>query len=308
MPYCVPIAIPTGGDGVRGPSLIAVDALTELSALTGSEFRSQRQLPGGEQTGAELVTDATGRLLVVKRQPESSKAERLLKAFPVIRDATGRGWPAAQWLWAGRLTSGTAFLVQKYVVGEPVSTIDTDTITAIVDANSRQAGLAHPDAFDDSAQLTAVVRSHPWKEAVANRSRAGAALIRHGDAVLGTAGWPALPAADVVHVDYSSSNMILSRDGVVFIDCETVGRGTRVRDLADLYRQCFIYPDAEPAAVDVLRSLAVTVEGPNIFAACVIGTTYNNLAWWVENKTTAEFDIACRRAYALFETCEALCR
>lgn len=246
--------------------------------------------------------------MVVKRQPDPSKAERLLKAAPVMSYATGRGWPAAEWLWTGRLASGTAVVVQEYAIGRTVTETDTLTVAAIVAANNHQTGLAHPDAFDDSAQLTAVVRSHPWKEAVARNSPAGADLTGHGDAVLAAAGWPDLPGDDVVHGDYSSSNMILTQGGVVFIDCETVGRGTRVRDLADLYRQCFFYPEVQTAAVDLLRTHAVSVAGPHVFTACVVAVTYNNLAWWVDNKSAAEFDVACRRAQTMFEICEALCR
>lgn len=294
--------------GAQGPSLVTVDALSEVSTRAGLDLRLQRRLVGGVQNGADLVADPAGRLLVVKRQPEPVKAERMLRAAPVIQYATDRGWPAARWLWAGRLAEGTAVVVQEYVSGQPVGELDSRTMTAVVAANQYQAGLAHSDAFDDSAQLSAVLKGHPWREAVAGHSRAGANVVRHGDAVLAAAGWPDLPADDVVHGDYSSSNVILTRRGVAFVDCETVGRGTRVRDLADLYRQCFIYPDAPAAAVDLLRTHAVAIAGPHVFTACVVAVTYNNLAWWVENKTESELDIACRQAGGLFAACEVLCR
>ena len=245
---------------------------------------------------------------MLKRQRDPSRAERVLSAFPLIQYATDRGWPVARWLSSGRLADGTAFVLQEYVRGEPVTQRDVKMMAAILAANDSQAQLAHPDAFNDSAQLTAVSTNHPWRTAVAQRSTSGAALVRHGDALTAIAGRHELPIDDVVHGDFGVTNMLVTDQGIVLVDCETVGRGTRVRDLADLYRECFIYPGAPADAMDLLQTHATQLAGPHVFTACIVGVTYNNLAWWVENKSQTDFDIACTRAEQLFETCSALCR
>lgn len=282
--------------------------LREVSDVVGRELSWRRRLAGGEQGGADLVCDPTGRLLVLKRQPDPSKAARMIDAVPVVQHATDHGWRAARWLGAGRLSDGTAVVLAEHVTGRPVTELDVATMTAVLAANDSQAGLAHPDGFDDSAQLAAVARSHPWRSAVARRSTAGAALVSQGDAVMTAVGRPELPTGDVVHGDYSSSNFLLTDGGIVVVDCETVGRGTRVRDLADLYRQCFIHPGAPAAAVDLLRAYAIRLAGPRVFTACVVAVTYNNLAWWAENKSATDFDVACGRAGQLLEACADLCR
>lgn len=284
-----------------------MDWLREVSAVVGRELHMLRSLKGGEQGGADLVADAADRLFVLKRQPDPSRADRVLSAFPVVQYATGGGWSAARWLSSGRLAYGTAFVLQEYVSGEPVMRLDVRTMAAILAANDSQAELAHPEAFNDSAQLAAVSTDHPWRTAVAQRSTVGAALVRHGDALTAIAGRPELPIADVVHGDFGTTNMLVTDHGVVLVDCETVGRGTRVRDLADLYRECFIYPGAPADAMDLLRAHATELAGPHVFTACVVGVTYNNLAWWAENKSETDFDLACKQAGQLFETCSALC-
>jgi hypothetical protein len=143
---------------------------------------------------------------------------------------------------------------------------------------------------------------HQWKAQVRDRSLAGASLIRHGDDVIGHIGYLELPVTDVVHGDYSSSNMIVTREGAVrFIDCETIGRGTRVRDLADLYRQCFVYPGTSLPAMRFLRDQASIIAGSAALATCVVGVSYNNLSWWAENRSGVEFDGACQRVHALFD-------
>ncbi len=271
--------------------------------MLGRELSWRRRLAGGEQGGAGLVCDATGRLFVLKRQPDPARAARVLNAVPVVQYATGHGWPAARWLCAGQLADGTAVVLQEHVTGRAVTELDVTTMAAVLAANDRQVGLAQTDAFDDSTQLAAVTSSHPWRSAVARRSTAGAALVSHGDAVMAAVGRPELPTDDVVHGDYSSSNLLATDGGIIFVDCETVGRGTRVRDLADLYRQCFIYPGTPAAAVDLLRGHATRLAGPRVFTACVVGVTYNNLAWWAENKSRTDFDVACGRAQLLLEAC-----
>lgn len=126
----------------------------------------------------------------------------------------------------------------------------------------------------------------------------------HGREVTAWAGQTALPVSDVVHGDYSSSNLVLDPAGsrITFVDCQTIGYGSRVRDLADLYRQSFVYPSRRATGVGLLGAAAVAAEGPAVFAKCVVAVTYNNLAWWVEHKTRAEFDQACARLHPLFET------
>ncbi|MVA74993.1 phosphotransferase [Auraticoccus sp. F435] len=276
--------------------------LTEIQEQTGLELRVVRRLPGGEQGGAHLVA-AHDQPLVLKLQPDAARARRLLAAAPVARHGVARGWPGAEWLHVGTLADGTAFLLQELVPGRPISQLDETTVRAVVDANSRQAGLAVAGAEDDSAQLGSVLSGqHPWRALVQERTPAGAALVRRGDGVVRRLGPVALPVTDLTHGDYSSSNLILTPDGAVrFIDFETVARGTRVRDLADLYRQCFIYPGASAAAVETLRAEACAVAGPAVFATCAVAVSYNNLAWWAVNRSVTQFEGVCERVHLLLD-------
>lgn len=275
--------------------------LEEVNGRLCSRFRLQQQLSGGEQNGAYLVVD--GELVaVMKWQPVQWKATQLLRAFPAVRYAADHGWPVARWLDARRLAAGGAYLLQEYVVGTPLSSFGPDDVTAVVVANRRQTGLAFPDAADDSAQLEEVLSGEDeWKSNVANFTQAGAELVRHGDEIVARAGAVPIPKLDVVHGDYSSSNILIDNAGSArFVDSETVSRGTRVRDLADLYRQSF-YPGVWVTGLSLLRAEASDVEGPQVFAKCAVAVTYNNLAWWVEQKTATEFDHACARLHRLFD-------
>lgn len=284
------------------------EALAEINALLGLSLRSEGPLSGGEQNGAHLLRTAEGRLMVLKLQPVAAKAERVLRAAPAVAYAAAGGWPVARWRWVGRLADGAAFVVQEHLVGQPVTHLDLQTVQTILAANQRQAGLAWTDAVDDSAQLQAVLDGDcTWKASVAGHTTAGADLISHGDDFVARAGAPAIPIDDVVHGDYSTSNMILTAHGeVAFVDCETIGKGSRVRDLADLHRQCFVHPGASTAAMSLIRAHACAVAGPQIFLTCTVAVSYNNLAWWVENKSKTEFDAACSRLHHLFNIVEQL--
>ncbi len=277
--------------------------LAEVNARVGSRYRWQRQLVGGEQSGAHLVVE-DDRLAVLKWEPAGWKAAQLLRAFPAVLHATDRGWPAARWLAAGPLTGGGAFVLQQHIEGTPMSEWDIDTVRAVIAANARQSGLGSGHAPDDSGQLEAVLSGdHAWKAHVAGFTAAGAVLVEHGDEIVAWAGRAVIPGSDVVHGDYSSSNILLDPHGstAIFVDCQTIGRGSRIRDLADLYRQSFVYPSPGNTGSSLLRTAATAAEGPKVFAKCAVAVTYNNLAWWVENKPPAEFDEACARLHRLFD-------
>ena len=278
-------------------------ALSEINARMGSNYRWRRRLPGGEQSGAHLVVE-DDRSAVLKAESAGWRAERLLQAFPAVVHATDGGWPAARWLEVGPLAGGGAFLLQEYVAGAAMSSFDVAEVRAVLAANAGQTGLAYGGARDDSAQLEAVLSgSCPWKAQVAGFTARGARLVRHGDEVVDRAGPAPIPSSDVVHGDYSSTNILIDHDGgtATFVDCQAVGRGSRVRDLADLYRQSYVYPSDNGTGLALLRRAAVEVAGPQVFVRCAVAVTYNNLAWWAEHKTPAEFDHACGRLHELFD-------
>lgn len=276
--------------------------LAEVARATGRELRLLGQLPGGEQGGALLVEDADAHRFVLTVQHERWKAERLSAAAPVMRDAVARGWPAAAWLHTGSLSDGGAFIVQEHLDATPLTSLDADTARAVVAANRLQCGIGAPGAFDDSAQLLAVLTDHPWRTAVANRSPIGRAVVDRGSRLHRTRGARVLPTDDLVHGDYSSGNVLRDTAGRIrFVDTETVGRGTRVRDLADLYRQDAISSHPGRAGAQVLEQEAIAVAGTKVFTTCVAAVSLNNLAWWAEHRTPTEFDDACTGVLALFD-------
>ena len=278
----------------------------DVARATGLDLRPLGPLPGGEQGGALLVEDADRQRFVVTVQHEPWKVQRLLAAVPVMRDAVARGWPAAAWLSAGSLPDGGAFVLQEHLDAEPILRLDEDTARAVVAANRLQTEIGSAGAFDDSAQLLAVLTDHPWRTAVAQRTSIGALVVERAERLHRTHGTAVLPVDDVVHGDYSGGNLLRETGGRIrFVDTETVSRGTRVRDLADLYRQDAIASRpasaSQPAltAEQVLQDEAVAAAGPAVFATCLAAVSINNLAWWAEHPSPDEFDRVCTRVLAL---------
>lgn len=277
--------------------------LAQVNSVLGRRYAWRRRLSGGEQGGAHLVVE-DDRSVVLKWQPPGWRAEQLLRAFPLVVQATDGGWPAARWLEAGPLAGGGAFVLQEHVEGVMMSSFGVPEVRAVLAANARQRGLASAAAPDDSARLEAVLSGDCADKAhVAGFTPAGAELVRHGDAVVARAGRARIPTDDVVHGDYSSTNILLDARAptATFVDCQGVGRGSRARDLADLYRQSFVYPGADHGGLPLLRAAAAAVEGPQVFVRCAVAVTYDNLAWWVEHQGPAEFDSACGRLHRLFD-------
>lgn len=232
--------------------------LEDVNLQLGSRYQWRRHLSGGEQNGAHLVVDA-GHQAVLKVQTVEWKAKQLLQAFPAVTYAADGGWPVARWLHAAPLITGGAFVLQEYVQGTVMSSFGVREVEVVVAVNELQSGLAFAAAADDSAQLEAVLSGDTdWKWKVATFTPAGADLVEHGDRVARWAASASIPVIDVVHGDYSSSNILFDAVGRArLVDCETVSRGSRVRDLADLYRQSYVYPDASATGLRLLRGTGI---------------------------------------------------
>lgn len=111
-----------------------------------------------------------------------------------------------------------------------------------------------------------------------------------------------LPVDDVVHGDSSAANLLRDPAGRIrFVDTETVGRGTRVRDLADLLRQCALATWDSTEAEAVLADEALTIAGDGVFTTCLVAVSVNNPAWLAEHRTIEQFDDACSRVLDLFD-------
>ena len=94
-------SVVTSGEEPRQVPAACAAVLSEVNARLDRDYRWRQQLAGGEQTGAHLLT-LEGQQVVLKWEPAGWRADQLLRAFPAVRHATERGWPAARWLrsWA----------------------------------------------------------------------------------------------------------------------------------------------------------------------------------------------------------------
>lgn len=292
-----------------GASLQA--AIAEVNDHMAAEFKCVNELSGGSQNGAFLLTDGS-RHLVLKWQPDPVKAAGLTKAKTVIDFAVESGWPAARWVYVGGSQAGRGsqagggFHVQEFVTGSSLVDINKSTVGSVIDANRLQSNAAHASAASDKDYLDSVIDGTlPWKSNVSNHTSAGRVLVTKGDQLLRNIGRVTIPVTDVVHGDYSSSNMLLTERGTIcFVDCETVRRGCRARDLADLLRQTYIY-GSSPEAQKMLIEEGCSVAGIEVFSVCAIAVAYDNLAWWVEHKSVEEFDRSCTQLQELFAAIDA---
>ncbi|WIB60225.1 phosphotransferase [Curtobacterium sp. MCLR17_007] len=282
------------------------DLLARISDLSGYVLSNGRRLTGGEQGGALLAESPVGPV-VVKFQPDPEKAARVLAAARVMK-ATQAKWSVADWLAVGPLGDG-AFHVQEFVQGAILDVSKNAQVDAVIGANRRQKGLAVAGAYDHSAQIVAVTMDrHPWFGGVARRSQAGARVAADARSLVAVAGTVELPSDDIVHGDLSASNIIVTPTGESrFVDAETVGRGHRALDLADLYRQCVISGHAPETVFRRLTVAGVSASGSAAFITLIVGACLNNLAWHAANRSLPQFEHMCSRAQRVFHRVEGDC-
>ncbi|WJY00398.1 phosphotransferase [Curtobacterium sp. 458] len=280
------------------------DLLDRISDVSGYVLTNGRRLAGGEQGGALLADSSVGPV-VVKVQPDPDKAARVLTAARVMQ-LTQADWSVANWLAVGPLGDG-AFHLQQFIPGTVLDISKDAAIDAVIAANRRQGGLAVAGAYDHAAQIVAVTTDqHPWFADVARRSEAGALVAATARSLVAVAGTAELTSDDIVHGDLSASNIIVTPSGESrFIDAETVGRGHRVLDLTDLYRQCVISGHAPETVIRRLAVAGASASGPAAFITATVGACLNNLAWHAANRSLPRFEHMCERTQRVLHRVEA---
>jgi|GEM_PF-1694204 len=283
----------------------SAQVLSELNEQKGRSFQLVQKL-AGSQGGSYEIAEGAGRA-VMKWWPDPSRAERTRRAASVIEAARAHGWPTPEWLLIGVLSTGWPYVVQAFVEGKAIDRIGVREVEAVIAANDAQANVRVEGAFDwANATESAVTGVTPWRDALQDFSTAGRDLVTDCRDLIREAGAVDLPRRDIVHGDYSPANILWDPvdDGVVFVDAETIGVGTRVIDLADLLRSAYVY-GAAPDAKALLTREAAAIDGVQVLAWCAVGAVYGNMAWSIEHSPPNETAAKCDSLFPLIRMLRA---
>jgi hypothetical protein len=203
----------------------------------------------------------------------------------------------------GLLPAGGSYVVQAFVGGEPVRAVDDETVRALLPVFELQADLRPEIDQDWSRYATDVVFHNESGFAAALRqfSADTAAVVRCAEALTAGLRGIELPTDDLVHGNFDIGNFHLEDGEVVgVVDVMSIGKGTRVYDIAALFTQGFLW-DGTPTALERLRKRGMEITEPGAFtvsvAASVFGVMWFGTQHWPKNA-----DVVARRARSLLDS------
>jgi hypothetical protein len=225
----VPDALPACPDPLAPAArLDAPGLLAQLREQAGTELELVGPLPGG-QVGAALVRWPDGREGVLTHWGDASEEAwaRIERTGELLDLARERGIPTPRYELVTRLP-GRIAVVQERLPGAPAAAVDVRLVESMVDIAGRGAGLlrGRPDVPEVDLYL---LRSGPGFCVHASlaqyddRTRRLLGLIRR----IGFESPATLSGTDLVHLDFTTGNVLVDRTGAVtgVLDWDGVGRG-----------------------------------------------------------------------------------
>ena len=108
--------------------------LTYINARHATAFELAGKLPGGNQDGAYVLAEPSGRRAVLKQLFAP-------RALPIMRRLHAIGYPTPDVLYSGTADDGTTYLVQEFVPGAPMATLTDAYLDQLFTLNDLQANL-----------------------------------------------------------------------------------------------------------------------------------------------------------------------
>jgi hypothetical protein len=198
--------------------------LDELNARHGTSLTFAGTFDGGE-FGAQRLLDPDGRELVLKLQPAGLAPQTTEALRPL-------GYPAPRYLIVG-----DGYSIQEHLPGEPLGGWDLEAPPRLRELNELQAGRA---VDDDRSWPQRVVESvlvggeeYMVLTTLAAHSDEGRELLQLGARAVERHASSLATAGDIVHWDFTGSNILVSGDDVTgVIDWGGTCSGDRLFDLA----------------------------------------------------------------------------
>ncbi|RZT19642.1 aminoglycoside phosphotransferase (APT) family kinase protein [Kribbella sp. VKM Ac-2569] len=260
--------------------------VAELNVALGTDFRVVRQLTGGLQSTAYVLTDGTSDG-VLKWTDNPAWAPRVRQAAELVRRARAVGYPTPAWLAVGTTAAGSPYQLQELVPGSP-PTLDEALARQLIEICELQRDLL-PEERDASwsAWSSGVVFDGwdgVWERVQAYDGEVVELLERYGELCAPYRGED-LPQHDFVHGDLNMGNLLVA-DGQItgIVDIEAAGGGSRAYDLVSLTASA-----ARDGAADGVDELfleaALRASGRAAVAVCA-AAAFASVAEFVHERST----------------------
>lgn len=213
-----------------------VQTVVSMIARELRESLDVTRLEGGYQSGAYLLRNESGLLLVLKVSEGTRRLQQLERVRPVVSTMRARGYPMPDLLLIGTLEERATYSVREFVLGEPMTSLNDQTVQLVLDLLDMQASVNLETDQDWSRWMRKVLSGAEENYPEALRSYPETSkLWEEIQSLVGHREPPDLPTTDMVHGDFRPGNLVLHQGSVSgVIDYEYAGKGHRAIDLGTM--------------------------------------------------------------------------
>jgi len=216
------------------------DALRALCLETGREFTEVAPLAGGQVSHATVIAEGGIRLVLRWWEPrggESDSLPWLRRAAGRVAVLRGRGYPAPGYEAIAE-RDGILLVVQELLPGRPPDRLTREHIAQLVALNALQQATQPGDPEWGPYLVGTLLHGadgYCLHEPMRTHSAAAAALLDRIVSIGEATQAPALPSADLAHLDFHHLNVLVEGGAVTgVIDCEGIRPGDHAFDLVTL--------------------------------------------------------------------------
>ncbi len=276
--------------------------VAELNVALGTEYRVVRQLTGGLQSTAYVLTDD----VVLKWTDDPAWAPRVRQAAELVRRARAVGYPTPAWLAVGTTAAGSPYQLQELVPGSPPK-LDDGLARQLIEICELQRDLLPEDRDASwSAWSRGVVFDGwdgVWERVHAYDGEVVELLGRYGELCAPYRGED-LPQHDFVHGDLNMGNLLVA-DGRItgIVDIEAAGGGSRAYDLVSLAASAA--RDGAADGVDELFLEAALRASSRAAVAVCAGAAFASVAEFVHTRSTYAHELVNHGGRRVLELLQA---
>ncbi|WP_427890060.1 phosphotransferase family protein [Kribbella sp. GL6] len=262
--------------------------VAELNVALGTDYQVVRQLTGGLQSTAYVLTGD----VVLKWTDDPGWAPRVRRAAELVRRARAVGYPTPEWLAVGTTAAGSPYQLQELVPGRaPV--LDLALAQEVIGICELQRDLIPEDHEVTWSAWSHGVVFDGWDgvwERVLRYGDEASELVRRYAELCAPYRDDVLPRHDFVHGDLNMGNLLASHGRITgIVDIEAAGSGSRAYDLVTLAASA-TRDGAAPGVDELLLEAALKASGRATVAVCA-GAAFASVAEFVHDRGTYSQDL-----------------
>ncbi|TCC17448.1 phosphotransferase family protein [Kribbella speibonae] len=259
--------------------------VAELNVALGTDYRVVRQLTGGLQSTAYVLTGD----VVLKWTDNPAWAPRVRRAADLVRRARAVGYPTPAWLTVGTTAAGSPYQLQELVAGS-APTLDQALARQLIEICELQrdlipedhdvtwSGWSHGVVFDGWDGV--------WERVQAYGDEATELLEQYGE-LCAPYRDEDLPQHDFVHGDLNMGNLLAAEGRITgIVDIEAAGSGARAYDLVALTASA-ARDGADDGVDELFLEAALRANGRAAVAVCA-AAAFASVAEFVHDRSFAK--------------------